>query len=64
MDTALVRKIWQRARHCCECCRMPQEYDDTLFEIDHIIAKKHRGRTIDSNLSLIDTFGCDRFKVD
>jgi hypothetical protein len=61
MDVALVREVWRRARHCCEYCRMPQEYDDTPFEIDHIIAKKHSGRTIDSNLSL-SCFYCNSFK--
>jgi len=40
---------------------MPQEYDDSPFEIDHIVAKKHGGRTIDSNLSL-SCFYCNSFK--
>lgn len=52
MDEAVGRLVWQRAGGCCEYCRIPQELDDAPFEIDHIIAKKHNGRTIPSNLAL------------
>jgi hypothetical protein len=52
MDAALVRLVWRRARHCCEYCRIPQEYDDAPFEIDHIIAVKHDGLTRADNLAL------------
>ncbi len=31
---------------------MPQEYDDSPFEIDHIIARKHDGPTVAGNLAL------------
>jgi HNH endonuclease len=31
---------------------MPQEFDDAPFEIDHIIARKHDGPTVASNLTL------------
>jgi HNH endonuclease len=61
MDAALVREIWRRAGGCCEYCRMPQDFDDTPFEIDHIIAKKHGGRTVALNLSL-SCFYCNSFK--
>jgi hypothetical protein len=61
MDAALVREVWRRAAGYCEYCRMPQNHDDTPFEIDHIIAKKHGGRTIDHNLSL-SYFYCNSFK--
>jgi hypothetical protein len=61
MDADLVRDIWRRAGRCCEYCRMPQEYDDAPFEIDHIIAKKHRGLSVESNLSL-SCFYCNSFK--
>ena len=52
MDAALTRQVWQRAHHCCEYCRMSQEYDDAGFEIDHIIARKHGGLNVASNLAL------------
>jgi hypothetical protein len=31
---------------------MPQEWDPTPFEIDHIIADKHKGPPVASNLCL------------
>jgi hypothetical protein len=61
MNAALVRQIWQRARHCCEYCQMPQEYDETPFAIDHIISRKHYGLTVASNLAL-SCFFCNSFK--
>lgn len=39
MDRALRELVWRRAEDRCEYCRMPQEYDDAPFEIDHIIAE-------------------------
>lgn len=61
MAAALVQQIWRRAGNCCEYCRMPQEFDDTPFEIDHIIARKHDGPTVLSNLAL-SCFFCNSFK--
>ncbi len=46
MDAALVRQVWRRAGRCREYCQMPQDCDDTPFEIDHVIARKHGGPTI------------------
>jgi HNH endonuclease len=61
MQAALVRQIWHRARRCCEYCRMPQDYDEIGFEIDHIIPRKHGGRTVTGNLAL-SCFWCNSFK--
>jgi len=52
MEAALVRHVWSRAGDCCEYCCMPQAFDDSPFEIDHIIAQKHSGPTVASNLAL------------
>ena len=52
MNAALFRLVQQRAESCCEYCRMPQEFDPTPFEIDHIISRKHGGPTVASNLAL------------
>jgi 5-methylcytosine-specific restriction endonuclease McrA len=52
MDAELVEFVWQRARLCCEYCRLPQLYSLLPFEIDHVIAKKHGGRTVAENLAL------------
>ncbi len=61
MDAALVRIVWQRARNRCEYCQLSREFDDTPFEIDHIISKKHHGPTVASNLAL-SCFHCNSFK--
>jgi hypothetical protein len=61
MKAALIRLVWRRAKSCCEYCQMPQECDRTPFEIDHIIADKHKGPTVASNLCLI-CFYCNSFK--
>jgi hypothetical protein len=40
---------------------MCQEFDRTPFEIDHIIAAKHKGPTVVANLAL-SCFYCNSFK--
>src|SRR5437867_12371787 len=52
MRRSLEQLVWQRAGACCEYCQMPQEYDDLDFEIEHIIAEQHGGKTLASNLAL------------
>jgi HNH endonuclease len=52
MDASLIRLVWQRAGHRCEYCHVPQQFDEVPFEVDHIIARKHRGETVSSNLAL------------
>jgi hypothetical protein len=61
MDRALRELVWRRARNCCEYCRMPRQFDDTTFEIDHVIAGSHGGPTRVSNLCLA-CFACNSFK--
>jgi hypothetical protein len=61
MDAALRRLVWQRAKGCCEYCQMPQAADDATFEIDHVVARKHVGPTVASNLCL-SCFYCNSFK--
>ena len=52
MNPELIRMIWERANGRCEYCRMPQIYDELRFEIDHILADQHGGKSIASNLAL------------
>jgi HNH endonuclease len=52
MDATLAELVWERARRCCEYCRMPQIYDELPFEIDHVVAEQHAGKTVASNLAL------------
>jgi hypothetical protein len=61
MDEALIRLVWLRAGNCCEYCRICQEFDETTFEIDHIISKKHKGPTVPGNLAL-SCFWCNVYK--
>jgi hypothetical protein len=53
MDEALMLAVWQRAENACEYCRIPQLLYPAPFEIDHIIARQHGGRTIFNNLDLL-----------
>jgi hypothetical protein len=44
------RKLaWERAQGFCEYCRLSQRFSILPHEIDHIRAKKHRGRTTMEN---------------
>lgn len=61
MDKELEALVWRRARDRCEYCLVPQLYDETPFEIDHIRAKKHDGLTIGKNLAL-SCFWCNSYK--
>jgi len=61
MNVALVRLVWGRAKGCCEYCQMPQDFDPTPFEIDHIISEKHKGPRVVGNLCL-SCFYCNSFK--
>ena len=51
-DKALADFVRQRASDCCEYCRLPQAFSSTRFQIDHILAERHGGRTAASNLAL------------
>jgi 5-methylcytosine-specific restriction endonuclease McrA len=52
MDAALEAQVRQRARGRCEYCRLPQAASGIPFQIDHIIARHHKGRTATTNLAL------------
>jgi 5-methylcytosine-specific restriction endonuclease McrA len=52
MDAALERLVRERAGSRCEYCRLPQIGSRAPFEIDHIIPRKHHGRTVAGNLAL------------
>jgi hypothetical protein len=61
MDAALIGLVWDRANSCCEYCRIGQSFDETPFEIDHIVSKKHGGPTLAGNLAL-SCFFCNAYK--
>ena len=57
----LERRVRQRARGLCEYCRLPEAFDQWAFEIDHVLAEQHWGKTRFSNLALACT-RCNRHK--
>ncbi len=61
MDRALDRLVWHRAKNCCEYCHIPQIFDELFFELDHIIALQHDGRTVSMNLCIACYF-CNHYK--
>ncbi len=61
MRRALQELVWKRAGGRCEYCRLSQEDLELPFAVDHIIAVKHRGQTVASNLCLA-CFACNNHK--
>ena len=61
MNRELVRTVWRRAGSRCEYCLIPQSALPLPFQIDHVLAEKHGGRTVESNLALACPH-CNRFK--
>src|SRR5690242_7785259 len=58
---ALRALVTKRANSCCEYCLIPQESKSYSFEVDHIVAEKHRGQTNEANLALA-CLDCNRHK--
>ena len=52
MKAELRRLVWERAASRCEYCQMHQRDDALAHHVDHIIAQKHKGPTVESNLAL------------
>jgi hypothetical protein len=48
----LSRRVFERAKGICEYCRLPSERYPLPFELDHIIARHHGGKTRLDNLAL------------
>ena len=61
MNRDLVRQVLNRAGDRCEYCLTPCFALPLPFQIDHIIAEKHGGQTVESNLALACPH-CNRFK--
>jgi hypothetical protein len=61
MEAALEELVWERATERCEYCQLPQARSRLTHEIDHIIAIKHQGPTLASNLALA-CFACNNHK--
>jgi hypothetical protein len=61
VPVALRRLVADRAGGRCEYCGYPEEAALLTFEIEHIIARKHGGRTVEGNLAFACPF-CNQAK--
>lgn len=61
VPAALAREARGRAGNRCEYCGLPEAEADEPFEIEHIIALKHRGETATYNLAFA-CMDCNRCK--
>jgi len=57
----LRRLVRDRARHRCESCLLPEAVAFYPHEVDHVVAEKHDGQTIEGNLCL-SCWVCNRHK--
>jgi hypothetical protein len=61
MDGALQALVRQRSGGRCEYCGLPEQFSSTPFEIDHVIAEQHGGKTTPGNLAQA-CFACNHHK--
>jgi HNH endonuclease len=61
VNRELARLIQERAGNRCEYCLLPQSASFLPFQVDHIVAEKHGGMTVESNLALACPH-CNRYK--
>jgi len=61
VSAALRQEVIERAQERCEYCLFPQAASFLSFEIEHIIAEKHGGKTVLENLALACPH-CNRYK--
>ena len=61
IPSEMRRLVVERARNCCEYCRLHRQDHSLPFEVDHIISEKHGGLTESGNLCL-SCWDCNRTK--
>jgi hypothetical protein len=52
MKISLEATVRRRARDACEYCQLPQSAYRLSFQLDHVIAKQHGGKSQVDNLAL------------
>ena len=52
INAELRRLVVDRAGDCCEYCRRSQSDHQFSFHVEHVIAEKHNGQTVQENLAL------------
>lgn len=61
IPTALRVLVSDRANNACEYCLIPEIAVLAPLEIDHVIAEKHGGKTVEENLALACSL-CNKHK--
>jgi HNH endonuclease len=61
ISNALRNLVYKRANGLCEYCLISEEVCFAKHHIDHIIAEKHGGLTLENNLAL-SCSTCNKFK--
>jgi hypothetical protein len=61
MDESLAEAVRRRAGHACEYCKLPDSLHPGPFEVEHVIAQQHGGKTLLSNLAY-SCLHCNRHK--
>jgi hypothetical protein len=61
MDASLRRLVRLRADDRCEYCHLPQFALPAALQIEHIVARQHRGGDEGENLALSSPY-CNRYK--
>jgi hypothetical protein len=57
----LRQLVRERSGRLCEYCHFPESMSFLPYQIDHIIAEKHSGPTVESNLAW-SCYYCNSFK--
>ncbi len=52
ISTVLRKSVYERAQGLCEYCLIDEETTFAKHQIDHIIAEKQGGETVEENLAL------------
>jgi hypothetical protein len=61
MNEAIRHFVRDRAAGRCEYCRLSQTFHDLPFQVEHIIAKKHKGDDDAANLAF-SCYNCNAYK--
>ena len=61
IPAALRNLVYECADGCCEYCLISEAISFATHQIDHIIAEKHGGQTVEENLALSCTI-CNKYK--
>lgn len=61
IPAVLRNLVYKRADGCCEYCLISDTVGFAKHQIDHIIAEKHGGQTVEENLALSCAL-CNKYK--